>query len=406
MNFFNYIAELAEKRVEKYGARYIAFGVFSLICYALPIYMWTVTTAGCKSVLTFRITAILLSFFLAVADAWREDLKKYLPLYWYVTLTFCLPFFCMYLVILDGLSLFWIVNIAITLILGMVLLDYVSFIAIFTFGYLMAFLCAFLLGHDVRNTSILNELIYPSCYLLFFVLVISVVFFKNKEQTQAEKIKAMKSLAGSIAHEMRTPIATIIMQLNLLKKNSKDPKNKGKSLDERVEMMLGEANYINYVINITLARLREHSSSMYEETLPISEFINYAISRYPFGEGERKYVDIKILDDFELKADKNLMSQVLFNLIQNAMQQIHTVHRGEIFITTTRNRKRRILCVKDTTTGIKARDLDNIFKPFVSNKANGTGIGLYFCQSTIRAMKGSIRCESVYGEYTNFIIEF
>ena len=154
MNLLNKLADFAERRVEKYGARYIAFGVFSLICYALPIYMWTVTTAGCKSVLTFRIIAILLSFFLAVSDAWRDNLKKYLPLYWYFTITFCLPFFCMYLVILDGLSLFWIINIAITLILGMVLLDYVSFIAIFTFGYLMAFLFAFLLGHDVRNTSI------------------------------------------------------------------------------------------------------------------------------------------------------------------------------------------------------------------------------------------------------------
>ena len=100
------------------------------------------------------------------------------------------------------------------------------------------------------------------------------------------------------------------------------------------------------------------------------------------------------------------MSQVLFNLIQNALHQIKSVNKGEIFITTTSNRKRKILHVKDTSTGIKQAQIDNIFKPFFTKKSTGTGIGLYYCQSTIRAMNGSIRCESVYGEYTDFIIEF
>ena len=407
MNFLNRIAEFAERRVEEYGARYTAFGVYSLICFVLPIYMWTRNTAGHLSVLTFRVFAIILSFFLAISSAWYPAFRRYLPLYWYLVVTFCLPFFSTYLVIIDGLSLFWIVNIAIALILGMALLDFGSFVIIFPLGAVSAFIFAHLLGHDLHNISIPNEFLYPSCYLLFFVFVIAAVFFKNKEQTHVEKIKAMKNLAASIAHELRTPLGTIIMQLNLLDKKSNEDGKDTKSLKERKAIMLGEANYINYIINMTLARLKEHKDEIpLTETMPISEYIDYAVNRYPFGRGEKELINIRILDDFLLTADKNLMSQVLFNLIQNALHQIKSVNKGEIFITTTSNRKRKILHVKDTSTGIKQAQIDNIFKPFFTKKSTGTGIGLYYCQSTIRAMNGSIRCESVYGEYTDFIIEF
>ena len=408
INLFEESVKFAEKRVQEYGARYTAFGVFSLICFVLPVYMWSVKTAGYRSVLVFRVLAIILSFFLAVSDVWYASLKKYLPLYWYLTVTFCLPFMGTYLIIIDGLSLFWIVNIAILLILGMVLLDFLSFIVIFPVGVISAFVCAHFLGHDLHNINVPHELIYPSCYLLFFVFAIAVVFFKNKEQVHMDKIRAMKSLAGSIAHELRTPIATIRMQLDLTKRDiAGDKENKLESINRRASMMLNEAKYINYLIDMTLARLREHNEDMSGHAeYPISEYIDYAISRYPFGKDEENLVDVKVLSNFSLKGDKSLMSQVLFNLIQNALHQIKSVNKGKIYITATQNRKHRILIVKDTSTGIKREYLESIFRPFVTKRKNGTGIGLYFCQSTIRAMNGSIRCESVYGEYTSFIIEF
>lgn len=404
MDILNKLAKFAERRVEEYGARYTAFGVFYALSLVLPIYMWTVTTAKYTSVVTFRVLATVFGFLLAISTTWYPFFKKYLPLFWYFAIMFCLPFFNTYLIIIDGLSLFWIVNLTIALILGMVLLDFSSFIIIFPSGAILALLCAYLLGHQITPAHVPHNIIYPSCYLIFFVFVIAIVFFKDKEKTHSDKIKAMKSLAGLIAHEIRTPLSTIIVQLTLL--NSLNEKNDKESLKNRTQIMLNELNTINYTINMILDRLQDHALNVDCKAMPISSYINSAINRYPFSDEEGDLIHINVINDFELSANEHLMSQVLFNLIQNALYQIKAAKKGEIYITAYSNRKRDILSIKDTATGIKKEIKERLFEPFSTSKSCGTGIGLYFCKTTLRIMNGNIRCESVYGEYTNFIIEF
>ena len=73
------LATISEKRVEEYGARYVAFGVFSAVNSLIPMYMWSEWHAHDISVYTVRIVAIVLSFILSVSDSWDDSLKKYRP---------------------------------------------------------------------------------------------------------------------------------------------------------------------------------------------------------------------------------------------------------------------------------------------------------------------------------------
>ena len=121
------LADISAKRVEEYGARYVAFGVFSTVNYLIPMYMWSEWHANDTSVYTVRIIAIVLSFVLTVSDSWNDSLKKYRPLYWHFTVMFCLPFLVTFMLLFDGFTLYWIVNINIAVLFGIILLDFESF---------------------------------------------------------------------------------------------------------------------------------------------------------------------------------------------------------------------------------------------------------------------------------------
>jgi len=67
----------------------------------------------------------------------------------------------------------------------------------------------------------------------------------------------------------------------------------------------------------------------------------------------------------------------------------------------------RQLEVRDTGPGIEAESLPKIFDSFYTvGKLGGTGLGLPYCKRSMEALGGSIRCESVLGEYTAFILSF
>ncbi len=65
-----------------------------------------------------------------------------------------------------------------------------------------------------------------------------------------------------------------------------------------------------------------------------------------------------------------------------------------------------VLSVKDNATGIDPALVDKLFSPMISNKFFGTGLGLSFCKNAMEAMGGVIRCDSVFGEYADFVLEF
>jgi signal transduction histidine kinase len=78
-----------------------------------------------------------------------------------------------------------------------------------------------------------------------------------------------------------------------------------------------------------------------------------------------------------------------------------------IFIRTAAHGKRNQLVIHDTGPGIPTHVLPYIFDSFFTTKKNsGAGIGLSFCRKVMSAFGGHIQCESVIGQYTQFVLEF
>ncbi|MBL7849490.1 MAG: GHKL domain-containing protein [Cyclobacteriaceae bacterium] len=106
-------------------------------------------------------------------------------------------------------------------------------------------------------------------------------------------------------------------------------------------------------------------------------------------------------------ADKNMIEQVLINLIKNAMQAFEDQPDKRIELRAfTSDKGRPVISVRDNGPGIDPEALDKIFIPFFSTKKSGSGIGLSLSRQIMRVHDGRISVKSKLGEGTEFMLKF
>lgn len=111
------------------------------------------------------------------------------------------------------------------------------------------------------------------------------------------------------------------------------------------------------------------------------------------------------ISDLHLFADRQLMEQVVINLIQNAVDALQHSPQPLIRIDARPHGQNRVaIQVQDNGTGIPADQLEEIFVPFFSTKDEGSGIGLSLSRQIILKHKGSLTVQSHMGEGTVFTI--
>ena len=108
----------------------------------------------------------------------------------------------------------------------------------------------------------------------------------------------------------------------------------------------------------------------------------------------------------QLHADRNLLEQVLINLLLNAMAALKNKADGRIVLAARMSGDRPLLEVYDNGKGIAPEVLDKIFVPFFSTRKGGNGIGLSFCKQMMLLHGGNIQVESQEGTYTRFRLLF
>lgn len=235
------------------------------------------------------------------------------------------------------------------------------------------------------------------------------------------------ALAGTIAHEIRTPLATIRNQaigistylptlLEGYRRAVEHGLMKPGIQTQHLALLSGMSRVItqevdksNAVIDMMLASTSmEHPEAMPFERHKIGICVAEALARYPFEPGMKEKVAVSIESDFEFYGSDALLVSVLFNLIKNGLHALQASGKGEIRISTKAARERNTLLLTDTGLGIPPNILPHIFEPFYStkHKGGGAGIGLPFCQKVMSAFDGDIRCDSIEGEYTTFALEF
>ena len=221
---------------------------------------------------------------------------------------------------------------------------------------------------------------------------------------EKENNRMLKSLSGSIAHEMRHPLTEIQGALYLL---------------EQQNPRLGDNDYVKKAhraiqsgfqfIDITMDAISDKPvDRKHFVLLSALDLVKEAVQDYAYEEPTHaNKVSVKG-DDFKLMAELVMVKHVLYNLIQNALWYVKTLPDAEIIISVMHdNNGVNCIEVRDTGPGIASEDIPRLFDDFyTSDKQGGTGLGLAYCKRTMTALGGDIRCHSELGQYTTFILSF
>jgi len=111
--------------------------------------------------------------------------------------------------------------------------------------------------------------------------------------------------------------------------------------------------------------------------------------------------------NIELEADRQMLEQVLINLVRNAAEALRKTENPEIELSCQLENE-QIVCISvhDNGEGIPPEKLEQVFVPFFTTRDKGSGIGLSLCRQIIRLHRGQIHVTSLPGEGTSVILRF
>lgn len=223
---------------------------------------------------------------------------------------------------------------------------------------------------------------------------------------QAERLAMVGTMAAQVAHEVRNPLGSITLNLDLIQKEiSKLAKRDGSSAEESrglVNEMRGEIQRIQHVLEeyLQFARLPK------PQLMPLA--LNEVLGqKLDFLAGEFARVRVKLLTHFDpavgnIRADVEQLWQATLNLIRNSLEAMPD--GGELTVGTWREAGEVRLRVTDTGKGMSGEQLKNVFAPFFTTKPSGTGLGLALVQQITIEHSGHVECQSTPGKGSTFTI--
>ena len=225
------------------------------------------------------------------------------------------------------------------------------------------------------------------------------MFKKIKESSDQchAKIEQVKSLAGSIAHETRNPLAGIKGCCELMKSNLNE-------LIEYIDLVADSSSQGLAMIDMIMANIREGEIDKSNFTdISISDVVKKALRQFAYkNEEEKELVNFDLEQNFIFRGDENMMIFVIYNLLKNSLH-----YKAKIEIRTEIKSDGNYLYFKDYGPGIESDKLELIFESFfTSGKKDGTGLGLPFCRRIMRAFDGEIICKSEVEKGTDFEMSF
>ena len=219
---------------------------------------------------------------------------------------------------------------------------------------------------------------------------------------QQEKLAAMSTMLASVAHELNNPLATILLQAELLGNDVR-----GGPLAEPVTEIAQAAARCERLVRQFLTLARQHPSERAVVALNTLVADTVALLAYPF-QVDNVAVHLSLDDQLPLLwGDPHQLQQVLINLLTNAQQALRAAPGAREVTCTTQHgpaQHQITLLVTDTGPGIPPALQARIFEPFFTTKPPGvgTGLGLPLCRGIVEAHGGTLDVTSAPGHGATF----
>jgi signal transduction histidine kinase len=224
----------------------------------------------------------------------------------------------------------------------------------------------------------------------------------QRHTAQVERLAELGTLTGGLAHEIKNPLSTVQLNLQLLQEDIDPTHPEYTRLTNRLGTVRKETtrlreildDFLRYAGKIEIDRRPTELGELLEELVDF-----YA----PQAHLQRIKLRLtKPPEPLVAPVDPRLVKQSVLNLVINAAQAIG--HDGEIILSARREGRFAIIEVIDTGPGMDRETLERIFQAYYSTKKGGTGLGLAIAKRIVDEHGGRIEVKSEVGKGTDFCL--
>ncbi len=227
---------------------------------------------------------------------------------------------------------------------------------------------------------------------------------KESKLRRAESLASLTTLAAGVAHEIKNPLGSISIYLQLIDKTIE--KNSGSeicsNIRNNISVIKEEVERLNKIVIDFLFAVRPINLELNDEDL--NAIIKETLELFS-PELEKSEIAIETLLCPKLpkiQLDKRYMKQVLINLLKNA--EFAMKGGGTLTIQTECRDNQAVMKVTDTGVGIPDDIVSRIFEPYFTTKEFGSGIGLTLAYKIIREHRGEISIKTKVNKGTTFTV--
>ena len=218
---------------------------------------------------------------------------------------------------------------------------------------------------------------------------------------QQQRLVTMGQTAASLAHQIRTPLASAILYSSNLKRTNI---NEGDRI-ALSEKLMARLRHLEHLVNDMLVYARGSDSLNSAFTLDdlINELIQTIETHIEASNTNFEWINT-VSDGVYLNGNRQMLVSSLINLFVNAIQAMGD--KGNLILRTSITKANKIkIQIEDNGVGIKNENLNNVFEPFFTTRSDGTGLGLAVVRAVVHSHNGEISIESAMPKGTIFNIE-
>ena len=229
---------------------------------------------------------------------------------------------------------------------------------------------------------------------------------KRKDESRlrrAENLASLTTLAAGVAHEIKNPLGSISIQLQLLQKTlAKENKSSGKKTGKYFDVIKQEVDRLNRIVVDFLFAVRPMSLELREGD--INRMISQIMEFVCVEMEQAKILCLLELDEElpKILMDERYMKQAILNLVTNARAAMPD--GGVLTVATNHVEDEIRISICDTGIGISEENIVKIFEPYFTTKETGTGLGLTHVYKIIREHQGEIMVDSAPEQGSEFKI--
>ena len=255
------------------------------------------------------------------------------------------------------------------------------------------------------------QIMLISAALVLQLLLIGGLFYEHRRRRQAEveasrrmaelaqmnRSAAIGQMSASIAHEIKQPLAAIVMNAGAgLRWLAKETPNLEEAA-HALKNIVGNGNRASQVVETVRAMFKKEISN--RTLVDINDAIREVLALLHIELDETEVLTKATLKEGlpRVMADPVQLQQVIFNLVRNAIEAMSSSAAGSRVLRLRSEATETgecIVAIEDSGPGIEPETLERIFEPFFTSKSKGMGMGLSICRSIVEAHGGRLSAAS------------